>query len=330
MTHIHQVIVRNLPPKGLDVVAATVTKSQIQDLSQYVPTKRPKNFDQVFVTKFFHSSGKIGIRFTFDDGKDQFGRKAIKTHTLIIDHAYYNEKSALFFLSPLLNGILTVEGQELLRMKDFEDIAPTSISSKLVELVLLKKNIKLVSMESQSPLSLIHLFGTLDRIIPPHLTSSFTFQTFTDKRLGSEIKKYSLIYSAENIANSIFLESIMEEKSEYPTIRALSEALNNLSLLRGLQKQFFLAVPEKRLNFRLHLRFGIKTFSHIRRTLEMGLDVDDLIKIVIGPYKGQKAIIKEIDSENEQLAVKLTKGATQSPIKIDIDTVYLIQKHNQQ
>lgn len=329
MTQIHQVIVKNLPPKGLDVVAATVTKSQIQDLSQYVPTKRPKNFDQVFVTKFFHYSGKIGIRFTFDDGRDQFGRKAIKTHTLIIDHAYYNEKSALFFLSPLLNGNLTVEGQELLRLEDFEDIDPTPISSKFVELVLLKKNIKLVSKKSQPPLSLIHLFGSLDRIIPPYLTSSFTFQTFADTNLGSELKKISLVYSTENIPNSVFLENIMEEKSEYPTIRAITEALDNLSLLRGLQKQFFLAVPEKRLNFRLHLRFGIKTFSHIRRTLEMGLDVDDLIKIVIGPYKGQNGIIKEIDSENEQLLVKLTKGTTQTPIKIDIDTVYLVQKHNQ-
>ena len=86
MTNIHQVIVRNNPPKGLDVVAATITKSQIQDLSQYIPKKRPSKFNEVYLTKFLHISGKIGLRFTFDDGTDQFGRKAIKTHTFIIDN----------------------------------------------------------------------------------------------------------------------------------------------------------------------------------------------------------------------------------------------------
>ncbi|MHA1444535.1 MAG: hypothetical protein ACTSR4_07275 [Candidatus Hodarchaeales archaeon] len=85
MTAIHQVIVRNVPPKGLDVVAATISKSQILDLSQYVPSKCPEVFSDVFVTKFCHFSGKIALRFTFDDGIDQFGRKTIKTHTVIID-----------------------------------------------------------------------------------------------------------------------------------------------------------------------------------------------------------------------------------------------------
>ena len=163
MTNIHQVIVRNIPPKGLDIVAATVNKSQIQDLSQYVPSKRPKNFDQVFVTKFLHFSGKIGLRFTFDDGTDQFGRRAIKTHTLIIEPSFYNQKTALFFLSPLLNGNLTVEGHHLLRKDDFEDISPLPVSSKLVENILCRKHVHLESKKPQSSSSLIHLFGTLDR-----------------------------------------------------------------------------------------------------------------------------------------------------------------------
>ncbi len=328
MTAIHQVIVRNLPPKGLDIVAATVNTSQIQDLSQYVPAKRPKDFDQVFVTKFLHISGKIGLRFTFDDGSDQFGRRAIKTHTLIIEPSFYNQKTALFFLSPLLNGKLTVEGHHLLQNDDFEDISPISVSSKLVEAILCRKRVHLESRDPQSPHSLIHLFGTLDRVIPPQLTSQFSFQTFVDQELDSELKDYSLVYSSSQIARSILLEEFEDQISEFPTIRALTESLPTLSDLRGLQKQFFLAVPEKRLNFRLHWRFGIKTFAHIRKTIEWGLHVNDLVKIIAGPYKGQKAYIQSIETENGLLSVVLKKNLSQTTVSVDTSSVYLVQSHN--
>ena len=267
MTDIHQVIVRNIPPEGLDVVAATVAKSQIQDLSQYIPKKRPKSFNEVYLTKFLHSSGKIGLRFTFDDGTDQFGRKAIKTHTLIIDNSLYNAKSALYFISPLFNKSLSLEGNHLLKSEDFEDLEPLPLSSKLVELLLSKKHVVIESQSPRSPMSLIHMFCTLDRIIPPLLTSRFSFQTFIDQKLISATKNLNFVYSNTSIANSIDLDIIESQISEYPTIRALTESLTDLSILRGLQKQLFLGIPEKRLNFRIHLRFGKKTFYHIKKTL---------------------------------------------------------------
>ncbi|MHA1994907.1 MAG: KOW motif-containing protein [Candidatus Hodarchaeales archaeon] len=328
MTDIHQVIVKNVPPKGLDVVAATVTRSQIQDLSQYIPKKRPKEFNGVYLTKFLHNSGKIGLRFTFDDGTDQFGRKAIKTHTLIIDNSFYNANTALYFISPLLNKSLTVEGSSLLRFEDFESIEPHPISSKLVETLLCKKHVSLESKSEQSPYSLIHIFSTLDRIIPPLLTSRFSFQTFIDQSQISDAKKISLVYSNSDIANSIALDQIKDQVSEYPTVRALTDSLHDLPTLRGLQKQIFLGIPEKRLNFRIHLRFGIKTFAHIKKTLEMGLHVNDLIKIVDGPYRGKKAHIEEIDSDNDQLSVILIGKGSKRPITIPVSSVYLMEPLN--
>ncbi|MHA1947543.1 MAG: hypothetical protein ACXAC6_16520 [Candidatus Hodarchaeales archaeon] len=328
MTDIHQVIVRNVPPKGLDVVTATITKSQIQDLSQYVPSKRPEEFKDFFVTKFCHSSGKIALRFTFDDGVDQFGRKAIKTHTLIIDQSFYNKKTALYFLSPLINGNLTVEGNNLLKSNDFSDILPSPVSSKLIEAVMSKKRVILNSQYEKSPISIIHLFGTLDRIIPPQLTSFFTFQTQIDEVLLSEFKKISLVYSDVKMDNALVLDSLESKKSEFPTIRALTEALPNLEDLRGLQKQLFLAVPEKRLNFRIHWRFGIKTFAHVRKTLEVGLHINDLVQIVVGPHKGRKAIIQTIDSENGVLEVVLAKDDPQSSINVAMSSVHLIQSQS--
>ncbi|MCK4848545.1 MAG: hypothetical protein KAT16_05955 [Candidatus Heimdallarchaeota archaeon] len=329
MTAIHQVIVRNIPPKGLDVVTATISKNQIQDLSQYVPSKCPEEFNNVFVTKFCHSSGKIALRFTFDDGIDQFGRRTIKTHTLIIDQSLYNKKTALYFLSPLINGHLTVEGNNLLTSSDFKDIPPSSVSSKLVEAIMSKKRVVLNSITKKSPLEIIHLFGTLDRIIPPQITSFFTFQSHIDQSLLSVFKKISLVYSDVKIDNALVLDSLESEKSEFPTIRALTEASLDLKVLRGLQKQFFLAVPEKRLNFRVHLRFGIKTFAHIRKTLEIGLHINDLVQVVVGPHKGEKAIIQTIDSENGILKVVLENDSSLRPITIAMSSVHLIQSQHQ-
>jgi len=328
MTAIHQVIVRNIPPKGLDVVTATIGKSQIQDLTQYVPSKCPEEFNEVFVTKFCHSSGKIALRFTFDDGIDQFGRKAIKTHTLIMDQSLYNKKTALYFLSPLVNGHLTVEGNNLLTTSDFNDIPPSSVSSKLVEAVLSKKRVVLNSQTKKSCISIIHLFGTLDRIIPPQLTSFFTFQSQIDPPLLSEFKKISLVYSDVKIDNALVLDSLDSEESEFPTVRALTEALPNLEALRGLQKQFFLAVPEKRLNFRVHWRFGIKTFAHIRKTLEIGLHINDLVQIVVGPHKGEKASVIAIDSENGILEIVLENDSSQMISTVAMSSVHLIQSQH--
>ncbi len=329
MTDIHQVIVRNIPPKGLDVVKATVSKSQIQDLSQYVPKKRPKKFDEVYLTKFLHSSGKIGLRFTFDDGTDQFGRKAIKTHTLIIDNSIYNEKSALYFISPLFNGSLSVEGNRLLRSDDFENLEPLPLSSKLVEYLLCRKHIILESHVERSPSSLIHLFGTLDKIIPPLLTSRFSFQTFIDQSQVTDTKNINLVYSNTDISNSLNLDKIENLVSEYPTIRAITDAVQDLSALQALQKQLFLGVPEKRLNFRIHWRFGIKTFAHIKKTLELGLKTNDLIKIIDGPYRGKKATIDAIDTDNNHLSVVLVGKGSKRPINIPISSVYLVQSSEQ-
>ena len=125
------------------------------------------------------------------------------------------------------------------------------------------------------------------------------------------------------------MDSLNSKESEFPTIRALTDALPNLETLRGLQKQLFLAVPEKRLNFRIHWRFGIKTFANIRKTLEIGLNINDLVQIVVGPHKGRKASIKRIDSENGVLEVLLINESPQRSVEVAMSSVHLIESQNQ-
>ncbi len=162
MEKINQVIVRDTPKKGLDVVATTLHKSQTQDISLFLSKEEPSEFSGIFLTKFQHPSGNIVLRFTFDDGIDFFGRQSIKTHTLIINNSFYNEKTAQYFISPLINGSMNIEENNILKMNDFEILETYPISSKFIELVFCKKRVQLTSQKKIDVLDLIQIFGTID------------------------------------------------------------------------------------------------------------------------------------------------------------------------
>ncbi|MFX1282341.1 MAG: hypothetical protein ACFFB5_01750 [Promethearchaeota archaeon] len=267
MEKIRQVIVRDTPERGLDVVASNLHESQTQNISLFIPDEELSDFNEVFLTKFQHPSGNIILRFTFDDGIDHFGRQSIKTHTLIIDSSFYNEKTAQYFISPLINGSMNIEDNNILKLNDFETLDPYPISSKFVELVLTKKQVQLMSQEKIDPLNLIQIFGALDRVIPPPLNLTFSFQTIVSPSHKKTLRKHSIVYSLEKLPHSEVFEQIQLKESEFTSIQAISNCISDLSLLRQLQKQLFLGIPEKWLNLRLQWRFGIKRFSHIRENL---------------------------------------------------------------
>jgi hypothetical protein len=268
MNKIRQVIVRNIPEQGLDVVASDLQKSQIQNISIYLPEEEPVLFDRVFLTKFYHSSGNFVLRFTFDDGMDSFGRQSIKTHSLIINSSFYNEKTLQYFISPLINGSMNVDDNRILEQKDFEMLEPYPISSKITELVLCKKQVQLTSQHKIDSLVLIQLFGTIDRLIPPPLSPFFSFQTMVSSSHKKAFKTYNLLFSLDKLSHSRQIEQIQMEKSEFPTIQAITNSISDLPSLRLLQRQLFLEIPERWLKFRLQWRFGIKKFFDIRENLD--------------------------------------------------------------
>ncbi len=268
MGKIRQVIVRNTPEMGLDVVATTLHQSQTQNISLFIPEEECCDFNKVFLTKFQHSSGNVVLRFTFDDGIDHFGRQSIKTHTLIIDNSFYNEKTVQYFISPLINGSMNIEDNNILTLNDFETLDPYPISSKLIELIFCKKQLQLTSQHKIDPLNLIQMFGTLDRVIPPPLNPLFSFQTMVSPNHKKTLKKYSLVFLSEELPHSQPIEQFQLKESEFPSIQAISNSISDLSVLRQLQKKLFLGIPERWLSFRLQWRFGIKRFSHIRENLK--------------------------------------------------------------
>lgn len=267
MEKIRQVIVRDTPDKGLDVVATNLQKNQIQDIFLFLPEEEPTNFNRVFLTKFHHSSGNIVLRFTFDDGIDHFGRQSIKTHSLIIKDSLYTEKTPQYFLSPLINGSMNLDENRILELDDFEPLDIHPISSKFTELVFCKKHIQLTSQKEIDPLVLIQLFGTIDRLIPPPLNIFFSFQTLVSPSHQKAFKTYNLVFSSKKISRSQEIEQIQMQRSDFSTIQAITDSISDLALLRQLQKQLFLEIPERRLRLRLQWRFGIKQFSKIRENL---------------------------------------------------------------
>ncbi|MFX1516770.1 MAG: hypothetical protein ACFFC6_10695 [Promethearchaeota archaeon] len=267
MEKIRQVIVRNIPEKGLDVVATNLHESQIQDISLFLPGEEPSNFDKVFLTKFHHSSGNIVLRFTFDDGIDSFGRQSIKTHSLIINDSFYIEKTPQYFLSPLINGSMNLDENRILKPDDFETLNTYPISSKITELIYCKKYLQLTSQKEIDSLVLIQLFGTIDRLIPPPLNPFFSFQTMVSPTHKKALKTFNLLFSPKKLPGFQEIEQVQSVKSEFSTIQTITDSVSNLPLLRQLQRQLFLEIPERWLRLRLQWRFGIKKFSDIRENL---------------------------------------------------------------
>ncbi|MHA1973274.1 MAG: hypothetical protein ACTSW1_09785 [Candidatus Hodarchaeales archaeon] len=268
MTKIQQVIVRNIPEKGLDVIATTLIQPNIFDITPFIPEKKTPNFDKVYLSKFQYSTDSVALRFTFDDGTDRYGRPRFKTHTLIIDNSYFNDKSIQYFISPILNGSLNSAEHVLLKDSDFEDINPAQVPASLIELILFKKNLRLTKSENFDPIYLIELFAALDRAIPPILNNRFSFQTMVSPQQKKVIKNCSLIFTREPIPNSIDIDILNDKDSEYDLINDIARSLSDLSLLRKLQRELFLNNSNKKLSLKIRLRFGIRKVSEIKKIIE--------------------------------------------------------------
>ncbi len=333
MVELHQVIIQNTPEKGLDIVASTLEKSQICDIFQFLPTEIPSEFNKVYLTKFQSLPSKITLLFTFDDGIDQFGRKSIKTHTLVVDEAFYNKKTIQFFISPLINGIMNVEENNLLKPEDFRELAPYPVSSKIIELSYSKKHFHISSKLGIDEITLIQLFASLDRAIPPQLNSFFSFQTFVSPSKDKIIKNRSITYSPKILPNSYLLESLNSERSDCHTIQTITDSLDNLPLLRRLQNQLFLGLPEKRFNLKFHWRFGIKTLSQIRKALFLehvpqSLNIHDEVRILRGPFKGVRTVILNINHDRGEAMIELSSVDGITIFTIPISDVELIPPEN--
>ncbi len=79
---------------------------------------------------------------------------------------------------------------------------------------------------------------------------------------------------------------------------------------------------------------GVVSLSEVRKyvvvkpTIEE-LDVDDVVEVIGGPFKGMKAKITEIDRTKEEVTIELLEATFTLPVTVHADYVKVIEKKGQ-
>lgn len=132
----------------------------------------------------------------------------------------------------------------------------------------------------------------------------------------------------KNVANLI---SVRVENSKLP-IRAIlvPEALRGYLFIEAEGPHFV----EEAISGIKHAKSrvpGVVSFQEVERYLVIKpvieeLDVDDLIEIVGGPFKGMRAKINRVDRTKEEVTLELLEATFTLPITVHADYVKLVEK----
>ncbi|MCD6279477.1 transcription elongation factor Spt5 [Candidatus Micrarchaeota archaeon] len=92
----------------------------------------------------------------------------------------------------------------------------------------------------------------------------------------------------------------------------------------------------------------VKGLSHIRGILDKKVDIkeiadlieaakspiakiskSDIVEIISGPFKGEKAMVKRLDESKDEITVELVEAAVPIPVTIKVDMVKLFKKSDE-
>ncbi|MHA1265610.1 MAG: transcription elongation factor Spt5 [Candidatus Helarchaeota archaeon] len=75
-------------------------------------------------------------------------------------------------------------------------------------------------------------------------------------------------------------------------------------------------------------KIDLKDISHFLepRVSTEGLSIHDIVEIIGGPFKGEKAKVTRIDSTKEEVTLELLESTYPIPIKVHADYIKLIRK----
>jgi transcriptional antiterminator NusG len=122
-----------------------------------------------------------------------------------------------------------------------------------------------------------------------------------------KLEVYS-VFSPHGMRGYIFIESKTEEDAR--------QAIFGVPYARGL-------LPRQ------------LQFSEIEPMLEqvkvsMNIQEKDIVEIISGPFKKEKARVKRIDDTKEEVVVELLEAAIPIPITVKMDSVKVIRRENEE
>jgi transcriptional antiterminator NusG len=122
-----------------------------------------------------------------------------------------------------------------------------------------------------------------------------------------KLEVYS-VFSPHGMRGYIFIESRTEEDAR--------QAIFGVPYARGL-------LPRE------------LQFSEVEPMLEqvkvtMNIQEKDIVEIISGPFKKEKARVKRIDDQKEEVVVELLEAAIPIPITVKMDSVKVIRRENEE
>ncbi|WP_201013822.1 transcription elongation factor Spt5 [Candidatus Methanomethylophilus sp. 1R26] len=60
----------------------------------------------------------------------------------------------------------------------------------------------------------------------------------------------------------------------------------------------------------------------------VGIEEGDLVELVTGPFKGEKARVQKIDENKEEITVELVDAMVPIPVTVKADSVRVVEKEN--
>jgi len=130
--------------------------------------------------------------------------------------------------------------------------------------------------------------------------------------LESNVKKKKLgvysVFSPHGMRGYIFIEVATEEDAR--------QAIFGVPYARGL-----LAKPLE--------------YAEIEPMLEqskvsMNIQEKDIVEVIAGPFKKEKAKVKRVDEQKEEVVVELLEAAIPIPITVKMDAVKVIRRENEE
>lgn len=128
--------------------------------------------------------------------------------------------------------------------------------------------------------------------------------TLVEEKVRSKAIKVASVLSPESLKGYIFIEAIDEG--------AVQEAIEGIKHVRGI-------LP------------GIVPFAEVENFFEEkpaveGMKPGDIIELVAGPFKGEKAKVVRIDEGKEELTVELLEVTIPIPVTVNGSYVRIIEK----